>query len=118
MLNRREWIGLTSGVAGALALHQRLLQALQDGELIHRAVPSTGEMLPAVGLGSSATFSQVARGEDQDALREVMRAMVDGGARVFDTTHPGTGSSAQRAARSTYSPSLDRFSARHHTPKG
>ena len=96
MLSRREWIGTTLGASAALMLNPRLLEALQQGQLIQRAVPSTGEMLPAVGLGSSATFSQVARSEDVAALREVIRAMVDGGAKVFDTA-PSYGASEQVA---------------------
>jgi aryl-alcohol dehydrogenase-like predicted oxidoreductase len=96
MLSRREWIGITVGAGGALALHPRLLQALRQGQLIQRAVPSSGEMLPAVGLGSSATFSRVARSEDVAALRDVMQAMVDGGAAVFDTA-PSYGASEKVA---------------------
>jgi len=96
MLSRREWIGTTLGASAALMLNARLLEALQQGQLIQRAVPSTGEMLPAVGLGSSATFSQVARSDDVAALREVIRAMVDGGAKVFDTA-PSYGASEQVA---------------------
>lgn len=96
MLNRREWIGITLGAGGALALHPRLLEALKQGQLIQRAVPSTGEMLPVVGLGSSATFSRVARSEDVDALRAVIRAMVEGGATVFDTA-PSYGASEEVA---------------------
>ncbi|MDH4043061.1 MAG: aldo/keto reductase [Gemmatimonadota bacterium] len=96
MLSRREWIGVTAGAAGALALNPRLLRALQQGKLIQRAVPSTGEMLPVVGLGSSATFSQVARSEETDALTEVIRTMVSQGATVFDTA-PSYGASEQVA---------------------
>ncbi len=96
MLGRREWIGITAGAAGALALDPRLLRSLQQGQLMKRAIPSTGEMLPVVGLGSSATFSRVARSEDHDALREVMRTMVDGGATVFDTA-PSYGASEEVA---------------------
>ena len=96
MLSRREWLGITAGAAGALALDPRLLRALQSSELMQRAIPSTGEMLPVVGLGSSATFSRVARSEDHDALREVMRTMVDGGATVFDTA-PSYGASEEVA---------------------
>ncbi len=96
MLSRREWIGTTMGAAGALMFNPRILEALREGEMIRRAVPSTGEMLPAVGLGSSATFSRVARSEDVTALREVLRAMVDGGATVFDTA-PSYGASEQVA---------------------
>ena len=96
MVSRREWIGITLGVGGAVALHPRLLEALQQGQLIHRAIPSSGETVPVVGLGSAATFSRVARSEDVSALEQVMRAMVDGGATVFDTA-PGYGASEQVA---------------------
>lgn len=96
MLSRREWIGTTLGAAGALAINPRILEALQQGQIIQRAVPSTGEMLPGIGLGSSATFSRVARSEDVAALSEVMRAMVDNGATVFDTA-PSYGASEQVA---------------------
>ncbi|MGE0554627.1 MAG: aldo/keto reductase, partial [Gemmatimonadales bacterium] len=96
MLSRRQWVGATLGAAGALALHPRLLRALRQGALIRRAVPSTGEMLPVVGLGSSATFSQLARRDELDALREVIQVMVERGATVFDTA-PSYGASEQVA---------------------
>jgi aryl-alcohol dehydrogenase-like predicted oxidoreductase len=98
MLTRREWLGLTAGAGAALALDPRLLRALQRQQLITRAVPKTGEQLPIVGLGSSATFSQVARSEDVSALREVLRTMVDGGATVFDTA-PSYGASEEVSGR-------------------
>jgi aryl-alcohol dehydrogenase-like predicted oxidoreductase len=53
-------------------------------------------MLPVVGLGSSATFSQLARREETDALREVIRVLVEGGGKVFDTA-PSYGASEQVA---------------------
>lgn len=61
-----------------------------------RAVPGTGEQLPIVGLGSSATFSRVARSEDLSALREVLGTFVDNGASVFDTA-PSYGASEEVA---------------------
>ena len=67
-------------------------------QLITRAIPSTGERIPVVGLGSSATFSQVARSEDVTALKEVLRTLVDMGGRVFDTA-PSYGASEQTAGR-------------------
>jgi aryl-alcohol dehydrogenase-like predicted oxidoreductase len=96
MISRREWIGITAGAGVALGLHPKLLRALQQGQLLQRAVPSTGEMLPVIGLGSSATFSQSARAEEIDALTQVIRTMVDQGARVFDTA-PSYGASEQVA---------------------
>lgn len=98
MVTRREWLGITAGAAAALAIHPRLLQALQEGQLIQRAIPSSGEMLPGVGLGSSATFSRVAGSEDVAALKEVISTMVEGGATVFDTAPSyGNGASEQVA---------------------
>jgi aryl-alcohol dehydrogenase-like predicted oxidoreductase len=96
MMNRRQWLGLTAGAGAALALNPRLLSALRTRELISRAVPSTGELLPLVGLGSSATFAQVARSEDYSALRDVLRTMTERGGTVFDTA-PGYGASEQVA---------------------
>jgi aryl-alcohol dehydrogenase-like predicted oxidoreductase len=95
-MNRRQWLGLTAGAGAALALNPRLLSALGTKELISRAVPSTGELLPVVGLGSSATFAQVARSEDYSALRDVLRTMTERGGTVFDTA-PGYGASEQVA---------------------
>lgn len=93
-MTRRNWLTLTMGVGAAMAVDPRALFA--QSPLITRAVPSSGEMLPVVGLGSSATFSQVARSEDVAALREVMKALVDGGASVFDTA-PAYGASEEVA---------------------
>jgi len=102
MLSRREWLGLTLGTGAALALDTPLLRAIQASrggqQLITRAIPSTGERVPLVGLGSSATFSQVARGEDVSALREVLQQMVDMGGRVFDTA-PSYGASEEVAGQ-------------------
>jgi aryl-alcohol dehydrogenase-like predicted oxidoreductase len=69
-----------------------LLPALRTKALLTRAIPSTGERLPLIGLGSSATFGQVARSEDSSALRDVLRTMAERGGTVFDTA-PGYGAS-------------------------
>ena len=63
MVSRREWIGLTLGAGAALSIDPRLLHGLSRGQIIERAIPSTGEKIPVVGLGSSATFSSVARSD-------------------------------------------------------
>ena len=98
MYTRREWLGATLGAGAALAFDSRILRAASRQDLITRAVPSTGEQLPLVGLGSSATFSRVARSEDVSALREVLSTMVELGGRVFDTA-PGYGASEEVAGR-------------------
>jgi aryl-alcohol dehydrogenase-like predicted oxidoreductase len=96
MLSRREWLSLTLATGAAAAFDRAWLSAQQP--LITRAVPAGGERLPIVGLGSSATFSQVARGQDVTAVSEVMKALVSGGGTVFDTA-PGYGASEEVAGR-------------------
>lgn len=96
-MTRRDWIALTMGAGAALALDPKGLFA-QSSSLMTRPIPSSGEMLPVVGLGSSATFSQVARSEDDAALREVMKAFLGQGATVFDTA-PSYGASEEVAGR-------------------
>ena len=95
-LTRRDWLAITLGAGAGLTLDPQRLWA--QGTLLTRAIPSSGERIPVIGLGSSATFAQVARSEDVDALREVFKAMADRGATVFDTA-PGYGASEEVSGR-------------------
>ncbi len=92
MLTRREYLKYAALAGGALALPPGLLKAFEVGDVITRVIPSTGEQLPIVGLGSSATFSSVARSEDVSALRDVISTLLDNGGTVFDTA-PSYGAS-------------------------
>ncbi|RPH66828.1 MAG: aldo/keto reductase [Burkholderiales bacterium] len=100
MTTRREWLQRTAAGGGMLALDARAVFASETTKsgLITRAIPSTGERLPIVGLGSSATFAQVARSEDVAALREVLGRMVELGGTVVDTA-PAYGASEEVAGR-------------------
>lgn len=95
-LTRRDWLAITAAAGAGLALDPQQLWA--QGKLLTRAIPSSGEQLPVIGLGSSATFASVARTEDITALREVFTAMAERGATVFDTA-PSYGASEEVAAR-------------------
>jgi aryl-alcohol dehydrogenase-like predicted oxidoreductase len=55
-----------------------------DASLIIRAIPSTGERLPVVGLGTAAVFD---RDDEQSrhAAAEVVRTLVEAGGRLIDT---------------------------------
>ena len=96
MFTRRDFLGIAAAAGATRSLTPRLLEAIAQGQLIQRAIPSTGEKIPVIGLGSSATFSTVARAEDVSALKEVFKAMTDRGAAVFDTA-PSYGASEQVA---------------------
>lgn len=93
MINRRDFLTTAAGFAGASLLGERVSAA---GPMITRAIPKTGELVPMVGLGSSATFASMARSADAAALRDVLKTLVDHGGRVFDTA-PGYGASEQVA---------------------
>jgi aryl-alcohol dehydrogenase-like predicted oxidoreductase len=97
MATRRDCLKLPLAAAAATLFPYARLFA-EEGALLTRAIPSSGERLPLIGLGSSATFSQVARGEDASALREVLQTLVDGGGTVFDTA-PSYGASEEVAGR-------------------
>ena len=94
MLTRRDWLRTTAAAGAAVSLSPRMLGALRTQDLITRAVPSSGEQLPIIGLGSSATFRRVAGGENVAALGEVLKAFTDNGAKVFDTA-PSYGASEE-----------------------
>ena len=96
MITRRNYLKYMSLAGASLAVPSGLLNAMEGGELITRAIPSSGEKLPIVGLGSSATFSSTARSEDVDALRNVMSVLFDNGGTVFDTA-PAYGASEEVA---------------------
>ena len=100
MINRREFLGISLGAGATLALTPELLRALQqsNGKLIQRAIPSSGEMIPVIGLGSSATFGNVSRSADHTALKDVLKALVDNGARIFDTAPAYGGGSSEQVA--------------------
>jgi aryl-alcohol dehydrogenase-like predicted oxidoreductase len=94
MLTRREYLKAAAMIGTACALPAGLLRAFEAGDLITRAIPKTGEALPIVGLGSSATFRTVAQSEDVTALTAVMKTLVENGGTVFDTA-PAYGASEE-----------------------
>lgn len=89
-LSRRRFNALAAsalaapGTIGASALVADVALAQAPAPLLMRAIPSSGERIPAVGLGTAAVFSN-----DDDATRraaaDVVRALVDAGGRLIDT---------------------------------
>ncbi|ARP94481.1 aldo/keto reductase [Bordetella genomosp. 13] len=53
--------------------------------VLTRRIPSTGEVLPAIGLGTFLTFD-VLPGQPRQHLREVMQRFWEAGGRVLDTS--------------------------------
>ncbi len=90
-MHRRTVIRLLVGGALTGSSVPRALFA-QRGELIVRRVPSSGETLPVVGLGSWITFNVGDDRQLRDECAEVMRAFFHAGGRVIDSS-PMYGSS-------------------------
>ena len=85
MLTRRDYLKLSALTGAASLLPSSLLAAFDADQLITRAIPKSGEDLPIVGLGSSATFRKVAQSEDVSALTDVIKTLLDNGGTVLDT---------------------------------
>jgi diketogulonate reductase-like aldo/keto reductase len=83
---RRDLLGL-----GAAALLPGLVRA-QTAAAVSRRVPSTGESLPVIGLGSWITFNVGADPQGRNAALQVMRAFFQAGGRLVDSS-PMYGSS-------------------------
>ena len=80
-ISRRNFVGLP---LAALALPPVLAEAASEAAILTRAIPSTGERLPAVGLGTASVFDR----DDSETRRraaEVVQALVAGGGRLIDT---------------------------------
>ncbi|MGB5638819.1 MAG: aldo/keto reductase [Sedimenticolaceae bacterium] len=55
------------------------------GDIVIKTIGSTGEQVPAVGMGSYLVFDTIP-GDDRRHLREVIKRFYDGGGRVIDTS--------------------------------
>ena len=60
--------------------------AASPGTLITRAIPSTGETVPAIGAGTSGSYEIALDSPDFARLQETIQVFFDGGATLFDTS--------------------------------
>lgn len=84
MQTRRLFLSAAALAAGAAAFAPRLTFA-QTATLARRAIPSTGETLPVVGMGTSGSFQVAADSAEYTALKEVLKRFFAGGATLIDT---------------------------------
>lgn len=75
---------LAAGCA-ALALMNTPASA-QAPALLKRPIPRSGEMLPAVGVGTWQTFDVGPKAPERAELKEVLRLLVEGGGSVVDSS--------------------------------
>ena len=63
-----------------------LARAAAGGTLITRRIPSSGEELPIIGLGTSRTFEVGIRDAERAPLKAVLESFFAAGARLIDTS--------------------------------
>ena len=84
--DRRTLLGALAATGAAALLPGRAAAQAEPAAPLARPIPSSGEALPVVGLGSWITFNV---GEDpraRAACAEVMRAFLEGGGRMIDSS--------------------------------
>jgi diketogulonate reductase-like aldo/keto reductase len=84
-ITRREAARVIGGAAAA-ALCSIPLCAAEKTAMLSRAIPVTGEKIPAVGLGTWQVFDVGASPNERQPLREVLTRFVQLGGKVIDSS--------------------------------
>jgi len=96
--SRRDVLKLGAGAGAALFLGQDLSASRvrwPQGSQLLKTIPSSGEQVPGVGLGTASSFSQAARTPEEHAeLLEVVRRFTELGGSFIDTS-PSYGASEE-----------------------
>ncbi|MCB5189467.1 aldo/keto reductase [Methylobacillus arboreus] len=86
MISRRSFLsGLAAASAGIALARPAFSNPAESGTIQTRAIPSSGERLPVIGMGSSGSFEVGNSAAELDPLREVLKRFFAGGATVIDT---------------------------------
>ena len=86
MPTRRQIIQRSAVAAALLALGPLLPSLVRAAEALRRReIPSTGEALPVIGLGTSITHNTSLGDPQMERLLEVLRVLIEGGASLIDT---------------------------------
>jgi aryl-alcohol dehydrogenase-like predicted oxidoreductase len=83
-LNRREL--LKAGVAAGAALLLPAGLRAQSSSIIEKKIPSSGEALPVVGLGTARRYEAIATEAERAPLRETLREFKALGGKVIDSS--------------------------------
>ena len=90
---RRHFLRLLTGLVGGYCLQPAISQANQQTP-IRKAIPSSGELIPVIGMGTSRTFDAAGDQQTIARLNEVLEAFFRHGGTVIDSS-PMYGSSEQ-----------------------
>ncbi|MBY0266881.1 MAG: aldo/keto reductase [Burkholderiales bacterium] len=81
---RRDLLKLGAGL-GALTIAPQLAAQTKPAPLLNRKIPKSGELLPVIGLGTAIIFDIGNDLEKRAERTEVIRTLLDGGAKMIDT---------------------------------
>jgi len=84
-IDRRQALGLAGGAAALAAFPGLAVNAAGKG-MLKKPIPSTGEMLPVVGIGTYLTFDVGLSGEERARLTKVLEALFAAGGRMIDSS--------------------------------
>ncbi|UCC14939.1 MAG: aldo/keto reductase [Gammaproteobacteria bacterium] len=84
-LDRRTLLKLMAAAAGAAILRSLPADDLSD-TIRSRLIPSSGEALPVIGLGTAHVFDVGQTVEEREPLSEVLGLLTQGGGSVIDTS--------------------------------
>ena len=82
--SRRDLLKTGIGLGASIFLPSAGLLA-QTASLIQRKIPSTGESLPVIGIGTARRYEAVTTEAERAPLREVLRQFKEMGGKVIDT---------------------------------
>ncbi|MBI4529062.1 MAG: aldo/keto reductase [Deltaproteobacteria bacterium] len=84
-VSRRSFI--KAGVAAGAAMLFRSNHVLgQQAPLLQKKIPSSGESIPIVGLGTARRYEDIKREGEKTPLRETLRRLKELGGKVIDTS--------------------------------
>jgi aryl-alcohol dehydrogenase-like predicted oxidoreductase len=89
MTTRRDFLQTASlSVAGAALLGtapELFAQSPGSATMLKRTIPSSGDAVPAIGMGTSGSFEVPATSAEYRALKDVLKRFFEGGATLIDT---------------------------------
>src|SRR5215472_11806406 len=85
-MNRRELLRISASLLSAASVSARVAAQANTAPLILRRIPSSGEELPVIGLGTSGPFEVGDSLSERAPLAAVLEAFFAAGARLIDTS--------------------------------
>ncbi len=95
-MKRRDLLTGSAAVVAAAFMPGRLFA--QESNLIRKAIPSSGEMIPVIGVGTARRYESVRSDDALPPLRETLKVFKEVGATVIDTS-PSYGTAEEVVGR-------------------